>query len=54
MPVPGELTATVAVKVTDWPYTDGVNEVTSVVAVEALLTVWPPMPVEVAKLPSLL
>src|SRR2546428_11161553 len=36
--LPGELTLTVAVKVTDWPETEGLAEGTTVVVVAALLT----------------
>src|SRR2546426_9436613 len=35
--LPGELTLTVAVKVTDWPETEGLAEETTVVVVAALL-----------------
>ena len=38
--VPGEVLATVAVKVTDWPAVDGFNEEARVVVVGAALTVW--------------
>src|SRR2546428_2595799 len=38
--LPGELTLTVAVKVTDWPETEGLAEGTTVVVVAALLTTW--------------
>src|SRR5204863_5692451 len=39
VPAPGDTALTVAVKVTDWPNTDGLNEDASVVVVSALLTV---------------
>src|SRR5438067_9897795 len=39
VPTPGETAATVAVKVTDWPDTDGLVEEVSVVVVLAALTV---------------
>ena len=38
--LPGPLPVTVAVKVTLWPHTDGLAEVTTAVLVLALLTVW--------------
>src|SRR5437588_790965 len=40
VPEPGELAVTVAVKVTDWPNTEGFAEETIVVAVPSWLTVW--------------
>jgi hypothetical protein len=40
LPAPGATTATVAVKVTDWPKTDGFVPEATVVVVFALLTVW--------------
>jgi hypothetical protein len=40
VPEPGEATVTVAVSVTDCPYTDGFGELATVVVVEALFTVW--------------
>ena len=40
VPVPGEVAVTVAVKVTDWPNTDGLSAEATVVALLALLTVW--------------
>jgi hypothetical protein len=40
VPAPGATAATVAVKVTDWPKTEGLVDEVSVVAVAALLTVW--------------
>jgi hypothetical protein len=54
VPVPGETTAIVAVKVTLWPLTDGVTEDVTLVVVFALLTVWPPAsePLLATKLPS--
>ena len=39
VPLPGETAATVAVKVTDWPKTDGLAELVNVVVVFAWLTV---------------
>ena len=39
VPAPGDAALTVAVKVTDWPNTDGLNEDASVVVVSALVTV---------------
>ena len=39
VPAPGEVTLTVAVKVTDWPNTAEVAEEPTVVVVEARLTV---------------
>jgi hypothetical protein len=39
-PVPGELTVTVAVNVTDWPDADGFAEDASVVVVLAAFTTW--------------
>src|SRR5437588_5765103 len=38
--LPGELTLTVAVKVTDWPETEGLAELLSEVVVAAGLTTW--------------
>ena len=38
VPAPGLTTATVAVKVTDWPKTDGLTEEVRLVVVLALLT----------------
>ena len=38
--LPGELTLTVAVKVTDWPNLLGLTEEVSAVVVSALLTTW--------------
>src|SRR5438034_485632 len=38
VPAPGAVTLTVAVKVTLWPKTDGLAEVTTVVVVESWLT----------------
>ena len=40
VPVPGATTATVAVKVTGWPTTDGLTEEATAVVVAALLTTW--------------
>ena len=40
VPAPGLVTATVAVKVTDCPKTEGVPEVISAVVVLALFTTW--------------
>ena len=40
VPAPGETAATVAVKVTDWPKTEGFAEDVKVVVVLALLTTW--------------
>src|SRR2546427_11628411 len=39
VPVPGAVAVTVAVKVTDWPNTEGLTEEVTAVAVLALLTV---------------
>ena len=39
-PAPGAVTATVAVKVTDWPIFDGLTEEIRLVVVAALATVW--------------
>ncbi len=53
LPVPGELTVTVAVNVTDWPKTDGLTEDASAVVVLAGFTTWDPTDeVLVAKLVS--
>ena len=38
--VPGALATTVAVKVTDWPFLDGLREEITVVVVASLFTVW--------------
>jgi hypothetical protein len=38
VPAPGEGTLTVAVKVTDWPQTEGLADETTAVVVPALLT----------------
>ena len=38
VPVPGATTVTVAVRVTDWPVTDGFGEAVSVVLVVMVLT----------------
>ena len=40
VPAPGGITETIAVKVTDWPSTDGFTEELTVVLVDALFTVW--------------
>jgi len=40
VPVPGKVTLDVAVKVTDWPNTDGLAEEATVVVVETWFTVW--------------
>ena len=40
VPAPGATGLTVAVKLTDWPNTDGLAEDASVVVVSASLTVW--------------
>ena len=40
VPVPGATAATVAVKVTDCPNTDGLCDETTVVELAALFTVW--------------
>ena len=50
--LPGALTLTVAVKVTDWPDADGLAEETMTVLVVALLTVWLKEPLLVVKLLS--
>jgi hypothetical protein len=53
VPAPGATTATVAVKVTDCPKTDGLTEDVRLVVVVALLTTWLTAPlVLVRKLPS--
>ncbi|KOG46298.1 hypothetical protein ADK74_12580 [Streptomyces decoyicus] len=53
VPVAGGSALTVAVKVTDWPYVDGLGEEVMVVAVEGCVTtVWVSVPVEVPKLVS--
>src|SRR5262249_12077074 len=51
---PGEMSTTVAVKVTDWPDTDGLDEETTAVVVLAGVIVWPPpsVPVLAEKFPS--
>ena len=38
VPVPGDVAATVPVKVTDWPTTDGLTDEVTVVLVAAALT----------------
>ena len=40
IPVPGDVAVTFAVNVTDWPKTDGLTEVVTVVVVLAGLTTW--------------
>ena len=40
VPAPGDAALTVAVKVTDWPKTDGFTEDVKAVVVEALFTTW--------------
>ena len=40
VPEPGALAVTVAVNVTDWPKTDGLAVVATLVVVLALLTTW--------------
>ena len=40
VPVPGATAATVPVKVTGWPITDGLTEEATAVVVAALLTTW--------------
>jgi hypothetical protein len=50
VPLPGELTLTVAAKLTNWPATDGTAEAFTTVLVEALMTVWVKEPVLVEKL----
>src|SRR5262249_42862678 len=40
LPLPGLVTAIVAMKVTDWPHTEGLADEVRVVVVSALLTVW--------------
>jgi hypothetical protein len=40
VPAPGATALTVAVKVTDWPNTDGFTDEVTVVELDALLTVW--------------
>src|SRR3989440_2508 len=50
--LPGELTLTVAVKVTDWPETEGLAELLSEMVVAAGLTSWVSEPLLVLKLLS--
>src|SRR2546427_10971478 len=50
--LPGELTLTVAVKVTDWPETEGLTEEATAVVVPALMTAWVSDPLLVMKLLS--
>ena len=52
VPAPGATGATVAVKVTGWPKTDGSGDEVTVVVVDACATVWVSVPVEVVKLAS--
>ncbi len=52
VPAPGATGATVAVKLTDCPTTDGSGEVVTVVVVAAGRTVWVSVPLEPAKLAS--
>src|SRR5215469_16458521 len=54
VPAPGVVTLMAAVKVTDWPKTEGLTEEVTAVLVLALPTVWPLLrePLLVAKLPS--
>ena len=40
VPTPGDVAVTVAVKVTDWPNTDGLTDEPSAVVVASLLTTW--------------
>ena len=40
VPAPGETALTVAVKVTDWPKTEGLTEEATLVVVLAWLTFW--------------
>ena len=40
VPAPGALAVTVAVKVTDWPKTDGLADEVRTVVVASLFTVW--------------
>src|SRR5438128_11788015 len=40
VPVPGAVAVTVAVKVTDWPETEGLTEEATAVVVLAALTAW--------------
>ena len=52
VPLPGAFAATVAVKVTDWPKTDGFADETTDVVVLSWLTVWVSVPALVLKLVS--
>ena len=54
VPVAGETAATVAVKVTLWPFADGFCDDVTVVVVLPLFTVWPLAnePLPLLKLPS--
>ena len=52
VPAPGETGATVAVKVTDCPKTDGSGDEVTVVVVDAWLTVWVSVPLEPVKFAS--
>ena len=40
VPVPGATAATLAVKLMDWPYTEGLTVTTRLVVVLSLLTTW--------------
>jgi hypothetical protein len=53
---PAAVSVTVAVKVTGWPNTDGLEDETATVLVLAMVTVWPPAsePPLFVKLPSAL
>ena len=50
--LPGPLTVTVAVKVTNWPDTVGLAEAATAVVVAAWLTVWVSVPLLVVKVVS--
>ncbi len=50
--LPGPLLDTVAVKVTDWPHTDGLVADASAVVLVALFTVWFSVPLLVVKVVS--
>jgi hypothetical protein len=52
VPEPGALAVTVAVKVTDWPKTEGLGEALTAVLLPSLLTVSLVLPELVAKLLS--
>jgi hypothetical protein len=49
VPVDGETAATLAVKLTDWPYVDGLPLLPTLTLLLAIFTVWPP--VRVSELP---